>query len=121
MMDNLRVHKPNEVVAKMKELDTIWIFFPPYSPFLQPIELCFSKVKCLIKQKLSGGSSLFDSIETSLSEVTTNDCMNWFIHTERFFTKCLNEEPIINDWRQDGSEIEMDVSSGDELLDADLN
>lgn len=99
LMDNLRAHHTEEVKRKLRELNVRAVFLPPYSPFLQPIELCFSKVKDPIKKKLSAGLSLFESIDYAFSQVTASDCTSWFAHTERYIPKCLNEEPIYKSWR----------------------
>lgn len=112
MLDNHSVHKTDDVKQALKENNIRVVFLPAYSPFLQPIELCFSKVKGLIKKKLSDGAGVFEAIEDSLPQVTAEDCMAWYDHTERFFSRCLNEQPVYKDWHDE----EANFSSDDELL-----
>ena len=44
-MDNLSTHKSKKSKAKMRELDFKYIFNLPYSPWYNPIEYTFAKVK----------------------------------------------------------------------------
>ena len=54
MMDNCSVHKTPAMKMKMEELNIKFIWNVPYSPDLNPIEACFSKIKNYYKrQKLN--------------------------------------------------------------------
>ena len=54
MMDNCSVHKTEAMKMKMEELNIKFIWNVPYSPDLNPIEACFSKIKNYYKrQKLN--------------------------------------------------------------------
>ena len=44
-MDNLAVHKTNDVKALMRELGFEWIYNVPYSPEYNAIELPFGQIK----------------------------------------------------------------------------
>ncbi len=44
-MDNLAVHRSNEVKERLDELSIPYIFSPPYSPDYNPIESVFSIFK----------------------------------------------------------------------------
>ena len=50
-MDNLSVHRSNEVKERMDELQMKYIFGPAYSPDLNPIESVFSIAKHYIKKR----------------------------------------------------------------------
>ena len=50
-MDNLSVHRSNEVKDRMNEMSIGYIFGPPYSPDYNPIESVFSIAKREIKTK----------------------------------------------------------------------
>ena len=46
--DNLSVHKIASVRRAIEQADaTLW-YLPPYSPDLNPIELCFAKLKAIV-------------------------------------------------------------------------
>ena len=45
VMDNCSVHHIEETVSMIEEVGALVHFLPPYSPDLNPIEECFSKVK----------------------------------------------------------------------------
>ena len=47
--DNLSVHKIASVRRAIEQADaTLW-YLPPYSPDLNPIELCFAKLKAIVR------------------------------------------------------------------------
>ena len=60
------------------EVGALVHFLPPYSPDLNPIEECFSKVKSLLK---SMETTYQDDLETDIlaafSCITPNDCQGW--------------------------------------------
>ena len=45
VLDNASIHHVTEVESLIEETGAIVIYLPPYSPDLNPIEECFSKVK----------------------------------------------------------------------------
>jgi transposase len=80
--DNLRVHQ-NQRVRDLVEARgaEIW-FLPPYSPRLNPIEECWSKVK--IRLRTIGArtrDALGDGITDALNAVTPSDARGWFEHS----------------------------------------
>jgi len=48
-MDNLAVHRSNDVKGRMDELSIGYIYSPPYSPDYNPIESVFSMFKRELK------------------------------------------------------------------------
>ncbi|MBD1846570.1 transposase [Cyanobacteria bacterium FACHB-63] len=49
VMDNLRVHHTERVRQAIEAAGAKLVFLPPYSPDLSPIELCWSKLKQLLR------------------------------------------------------------------------
>ncbi len=79
IMDNLAAHK----VAGIKELieasGAKLIYLPPYSPDLNPIEKCWSKIKTsLRKAKARTRAELEKALQAALLLVTEADAQGWF-------------------------------------------
>lgn len=93
VMDNAPIHKPKVIKALIEERGHKCIYLPPYSPFLNPIEEFWSKVKAGVRRTpLTADDRLTDRICESVRKVTKKDCKGWIEHTKSFFEKCLNEE-----------------------------
>lgn len=54
VMDNCKMHVENEIAQWAQETGWDFIYLPPYSPMLNPIEECFSVLKNQIKKLLTG-------------------------------------------------------------------
>ena len=79
IMDNLRSHHVQPVKDAFKEAKISFIYLPPYSPDLNPIEKMWSKVKSILRKwKIRNALDLPHAIDKALSLVTKNDCINWF-------------------------------------------
>ena len=50
ILDNLSSHKNPSAARTLREIGTWFLFLPPYSPDLNPIEMAFSKLKALIRK-----------------------------------------------------------------------
>jgi transposase len=79
VMDNLPAHK----VAGIKELiearGAKLIYLPPYSPDLNPIEKCWSKIKThLRKAKARTREELEKALREALLSITEEDAQGWF-------------------------------------------
>ena len=71
------------------------LFLPPYSPFFDPIEECWSNIKGKVrKTPLLKSETIADRIEEAAKKVTTKDCQGWIHHPLVLFTKCMNMERI---------------------------
>lgn len=122
VFDNVAFHKTAQVQNFLKENSLKFLFLPPWSPMLNPIEECFSKVKNFIKMNRSTCSiDLKSSVDLAIEKVTASDCQGWFRHAKLFFTQCLNEQPIRTDVEPnlefDDDEDPLDyIDSDDELL-----
>lgn len=93
VMDNAPIHKPKVIKTLIEERGHKCIYLPPYSPFLNPIEEFWSKVKAGVRRTpLTTDNRLTDRICESAGKVTKKDCEGWIKHSMSFFQKCLNEE-----------------------------
>jgi transposase len=80
-MDNLPAHKVNGVLELIQARGAKVLFLPPYSPDLNPIELCWSKVKsALRKAKARTIDALIEALAQALSSVSLTDIVHWFAH-----------------------------------------
>ncbi|MCI0557236.1 MAG: IS630 family transposase [Nitrososphaera sp.] len=81
IMDNLPAHKVSGVVDLIQARGAEVLFLPPYSPDLNPIELCWSKVKSALRQvKARTRDALIDALAQALRSVSLTDIVHWFAH-----------------------------------------
>jgi transposase len=81
LLDNLSVHKGSPVRAAIEARGAQVIFLPPYSPDLNPIELCWAKVKTALRAaKARTWEALVDALAKALRSVAPKDIQAWFIH-----------------------------------------
>ncbi len=93
VMDNAPIHKPATVRQCIEKRGYKCVYLPPYSPFLNPIEEFWSKVKFAVKQApFDTGDSLTPRIIEAVSTVTLQDCKGWIRHAVKFFPNCLAME-----------------------------
>ena len=79
--DNLPAHKSSPTRSLIEACGARVIFLPPYSPDLNPIELCWSKVKtALPAAKARTYDALIDAIADALQSVSPKDIHAWFAH-----------------------------------------
>ncbi len=50
ILDNLNVHKSPRAAEALKDAKSWFLFLPPYSPDLNPIEMAFAKLKTLLRK-----------------------------------------------------------------------
>ena len=77
--DNLRSHKVAGVQSAVEAVGATLVYLPPYSPDLNPIEKCFSKLKALLR-KLAARTveKLWQGIGNILDLFTAQECLNYF-------------------------------------------
>lgn len=93
LLDNAPIHTSSEVKDLITSRGYRYKYFPTYSPFLNPIEEFWAKVKACIKRKpFETGEDLTHRIVDACSMVTQQDCQGWIRHAITFFPKCLNKE-----------------------------
>lgn len=78
-MDNAAIQKESEITNLLDKCAST----PPHSPFLNPIELLWSKVKSAVRREM-----LTLNVE-SAKIVAIQDYMNWIKHLMSFFDGCL--------------------------------
>jgi transposase len=79
--DNLSVHKTRVVQALFEKAEVELLFLPPYSPDLNPIEMCWSKLKTFLRAKAARTyEKLSEAISAAIKEITASDAQNWIRH-----------------------------------------
>lgn len=85
VMDNLPVHHAKTVEILIKSFGVNVKFLPPYSPDLSPIELCWSKIKGIMRSEAARSSETLDvAITKAINEITDENALNWFNHCGLF-------------------------------------
>ena len=81
IMDNLSIHKIASIRQAIEAAGARLLYLPEYSPELNPIEECWSKVKGILR---SIGARTYEALENAvsraLSYVTSSDAKGWFTH-----------------------------------------
>ncbi|KAI7890202.1 uncharacterized protein EV154DRAFT_396839, partial [Mucor mucedo] len=63
---------------------------PAWSPFLNPIEELFSKLKYHVKREyLDDTRTLLEKMEEGLRNISASDCQGWVSHSMSYFPRCL--------------------------------
>jgi transposase len=79
--DNLSAHKAAGVQEAIAAQGARLLYLPPYSPDLNPIERCWSKIKtCLRAAKARTREALDAAVSRALATVTEADARAWFAH-----------------------------------------
>lgn len=81
VLDNLSVHKGEQVRQAIEAKGCQVLFRPSYSPDLTPIEEAFSKLKAW-RRHLGARTreALEEAIAEALKQITTQDAHGWFWH-----------------------------------------
>ena len=80
IMDNLSPHKGAAVQRLIEKAGAKIVFLPSYSPDLNPIEKMWSKVKSDLRTtEARNQQALNDAIAASLSSITRQNAVNWFL------------------------------------------
>lgn len=94
IMDNAPIHRSPEIQDLISSRGYKCMYLPPYSPFLNPIEEMWSKIKFGVRRdQLTDKDTLAPRIVQAAKEVTVDDCEGWIRHSVSFFDKCLELEP----------------------------
>ena len=80
ILDNLSSHKSPRAAAALREIGAWFLFLPPYSPDLNPIEMAFSKLKALIRK---AAARTYDDLWHAVGRVcdlfSQTECENYLI------------------------------------------
>jgi transposase len=81
VMDNTPIHKLDEIEDAIEAVGAWVLFLPTYSPDLNPIENCWSKVKARLRAlKPRTLPDLLDALVTAFASITGHDILGWFGH-----------------------------------------
>ena len=79
ILDNLSSHKSPRAAQTLKDIGAWFLFLPPYSPDLNPIEMAFSKLKTLIRKV---AARTYDQLWQAVGHVcqlfSDEECYNFF-------------------------------------------
>ena len=79
VMDNLSAHKVKGVREMIEACGARLIYLPPYSPDLNPIEKCWSKIKTYLRSaKARTREALEKALRRALELITEEDAAGWF-------------------------------------------
>jgi len=77
--DNLATHRNRDAAAALKKKGCWFLYLPPYSPDLNPIEMAFAKLKAHLRRV---GARTFDQMFDALAEIcelfSPLECWNYF-------------------------------------------
>ena len=86
VMDNLPVHYAEKARVLIESVGAKVKFLPAYSPDLSPIELCWSKLKEILRSaKAHSFDALDEAITMAVNAITDENALNWFNHCGLFF------------------------------------
>ncbi|AKU95582.1 Mobile element protein [Labilithrix luteola] len=81
VLDNLRAHHAPEVREAVEAVGATVLYLPPYSPDLNPIELCWSFAKTWLRRLARRTESeLRKAINNTMLRVRTDQLRAWFGH-----------------------------------------
>lgn len=66
ILDNLSVHKSQRAAQALRQRGCWFLFLPPYSPDLNPIEMAFAKLKAHLRRI---GARTFDTLIDALGDI----------------------------------------------------
>lgn len=86
LMDNLPVHHAEVIQEAIAAVGAKLVFLPPYSPDLSPIELCWSKLKQLLRSAKARTCETLDLALTDIinNHISSDDALGWFAHCGLF-------------------------------------
>lgn len=85
VMDNLPVHYAHAAQLLLESVGAQIKFLPPYSPDLSPIELCWSKLKEILRSAQARTTEALDeAITMAVNAITDDNALSWFHHCGLF-------------------------------------
>ncbi len=79
ILDNLSAHKSPEATKILKDKGAWFLFLPPYSPDLNPIEMAFSKLKAHLRAAAARTyEELWQAIGNICDLFARHECWNFF-------------------------------------------
>ena len=79
ILDNLSAHKSPQAAKILKDIGAWFLFLPPYSPDLNPIEMAFSKLKAHLRATAARNyEELWKAIGNICDLFIRQECWNFF-------------------------------------------
>lgn len=79
VMDNMKSHHAKIVTEFLDEHKVTYLYLPPYSPDLNPIEMLWSKLKSVLRKlKVRTANKLPQAIAEAFLAISQQDCRAWF-------------------------------------------
>jgi len=79
LMDNLNLHKTDQVREAIENAGASLVFLPTYSPDLSPIEMFWSKIKSILRSiSPKTTEQLHAAITQAFNSVVNSDFLGWF-------------------------------------------
>lgn len=81
LWDNLSTHKAQQASKAIEKAGAKLVWLPPYSPDLNPIENCWSKLKAILRAIAARTrEELDEAIARAMRAITPSDAAGWFRH-----------------------------------------
>ena len=81
VLDNVSAHKNLRTKEFLENLGVTMLFLPPYSPDMNPIEECWSKVKETLRRVSARTITTLDqAVAAAADAVKPEDAAGWFAH-----------------------------------------
>lgn len=81
LVDDLGAHRTTAARAALQAKGALLKLLPPYSPDLNPVEACGSKVKDFVRRaEPRTEEEIIEAIALALATVTSSDSRQWFEH-----------------------------------------
>jgi len=78
ILDNLAAHKSSRAEKAVRDRGAWFLFLPPYSPDLNPIEMAFAKLKAHLRRT---GARTIDALWKAIGDIcalyTEQECWNY--------------------------------------------
>ncbi|WP_157260006.1 transposase [Chamaesiphon minutus] len=88
VMDNLPGHHAKLAEELIKSVGASVKFLPPYSPDLSPIELCWSKLKEILRSIGARTTAHLErAISVAIDRITDDNALSWFHHCGLYLEK----------------------------------
>jgi len=79
ILDNLATHRNVEAARALRQAGCWFLYLPPYSPDLDPIEQAFAKLKAYLRKiGARNFTDLFEALDDICRMFTPEECWNYF-------------------------------------------
>jgi transposase len=81
VLDNLGAHRGEDIRRAIEAVGAILRFLPPYSPDFNSIELCFAKLKAILRAaRPRSFEAACSVVAASLGRFLSDECTHYFRH-----------------------------------------